>query len=278
MRFLLAILFLLPGAEQSLRAQDLKGQWTGAATDDLSDKKEKLVLNMAAADSSFGGVLHWYDQDAGLFRFSIVSGWYHSQDSTLSLWEDSASVKGRSSWLFRYKRTNHKEILESHWNEGGGSGEQARKMTIRLEKKATPFIPLPPLPKKKKDSAQQKQAGQLLARESPVVASIPIRPPEQDSIRIELFDNGEVDGDSVSLYLNNELILVHLQLKAEPTTVWLPLNRHLPVNKLVLFAENLGKLPPNTAVMEVTTRGKIYTVFLSTDYKRNATVEFDLQE
>jgi len=275
MRFLLAILFLLPGAEQALRAQDLTGQWTGTAANDLSDKKEKLVLNMAAGDSSFGGVLHWYDPQARFFRYSTVNGWFHSRDSTLSLWEDSTLGRNRTHYLFRYKRTNHKEVLEGRWNTDSDKGSIGH-MVIRLEKKATPFIPLPPLPPKKKDSAQQRQVGSLIARETPVTATIPIK--RQDSVRIDLFDNGEIDGDSVSLYLNNDLILMHLSLRAEPRTIWLPLDKRLSVNKLVLFAENLGKLPPNTAVMEVTTKGKIYTIFLSTDYNRNASVEFVLQE
>jgi hypothetical protein len=107
--------------------------------------------------------------------------------------------------------------------------------------------------------------------------AIPV-PVKQDSVKIELYDNGEIDGDSVSLYLNDELILSHLKLLAQPKTVWLRLDKSLPVNKLVLFAENLGTLPPNTALMEVTVKGKKYTIFLSTDYKRNAMVEFILQE
>jgi hypothetical protein len=78
--------------------------------------------------------------------------------------------------------------------------------------------------------------------------------------------------------MNNELILQHLRLAAEPKVLMVPIDKSLPVNRLVLFAENLGKLPPNTALMEVTVHGKTYELFLSTDYKRNASVEFALQE
>jgi len=99
-----------------------------------------------------------------------------------------------------------------------------------------------------------------------------------DSIRIDLFDNGEIDGDSVSLYLNNELLVAHVRLTAEAKTLIIPIDKSLPVNKLMLFAENLGRLPPNTALMEVTIHGKTYDLFLSTDFKRNASVEFSLQE
>ena len=108
------------------------------------------------------------------------------------------------------------------------------------------------------------------------MATIPVS--QQDSVKVQLYDNGEIDGDSVSLYLNGELILAHQKLLAEPKTLWIPIDKNLPVNKLVLFAENLGRLPPNTALMEITIKGKIYNVFLSTDYTHNAMVEFTLPE
>jgi hypothetical protein len=177
-----------------------------------------------------------------------------------------------------YRRTaGHRDVLEGHyWSADGLETGKAYELAIRLEKKAPPFIPVALPPRKKKDSVQLKQYQALLDRQSPVVATIPAR--GSDSIRVVLYDNGEIDGDSVSLYMNNELILQHLRLAAEPKVLMVPIDKSLPVNRLVLFAENLGKLPPNTALMEVTVHGKTYELFLSTDYKRNASVEFALQE
>ena len=109
-----------------------------------------------------------------------------------------------------------------------------------------------------------------------VVATIPVR--GTDTVLVTLYDNGEIDGDSVSLFLNNDLILQHYKLTAQAKVLALPIDKSLPVNRLLLFAENLGRLPPNTALMEVTVHGKTYELFLSTDYKRNASVEFFLQE
>ncbi|MHA4808570.1 hypothetical protein ACX0G9_10715 [Flavitalea flava] len=302
MRFLLAIMFLLPGSTFVLKAQDLTGQWTGSSTSSLSEKKHKIILNISAGDSLFGGVLHWYYPETQYFRQFIVSGHFHSRDSTLSIREDSADQKipgekqettvnysgtpgsGTSNsstpkqeegpqgrYLLHYKRNGHKEVLEGHW-----SGREP--VSIRLEKKAPPFIPLPPVTHHpKKDSAREKQWVSLLGRQTPLISSVPV-PAGLDSVKIELYDNGEIDGDSVSLYLNDERILAHLELKAQAKTLWIRIDRSLPVNRLVLFAENLGKLPPNTALLEVTVRGKKHTIFLSTDYKRNAMVEFNLQE
>lgn len=294
MRFLLAILLLLPWPGWALRAQDLTGQWTGSATNNLSDRKQKLVLTIASGDSAFGGVLHWYLPEVNTIRHLVVSGRYYGKDSILSIREDSiqddgtmntgveeagstprATHAGRGFSILYYKRIGHKEVLEGHWRDPAGYVPGNGSLAIRLEKKAPPFIPVI-LTHKKKDSAQSKQYQELLARKSFIAATIPVG--GIDSIKVQLYDNGEIDGDSVSLYLNGELVVGHLKLTATPKTLLLPLDKSLPVNKLLLFAENLGRLPPNTALMEVTVKGKVYNLFLSTDYKRNASVEFTLQE
>jgi len=87
MRSLLAILLLLllSGGGWGLKAQDLTGQWTGSATDNLSDKSQKLVLTITEADSSFGGVLHWYFPETQYIGHLIVSGRFYRKDSVLRL-------------------------------------------------------------------------------------------------------------------------------------------------------------------------------------------------
>lgn len=282
MRFILVILFLLPAAGWTLKAQDLSGQWTGASSHNTSEKKQKLVLNIAEGDSSFGGMLHLYHPTTRHLQHFLVSGWFHKKDSTLTVCLDKAVHSSPGStendfpgfYIFHYKRTGHKEILEGHWKgQNSNDSEQTKNLSIRLEKKAPPFIPVLLPPHNKKDSAAQKLELAMMKRQTELAATIAVM---QDSVMIQLYDNGEIDGDSVSVFLNNELIASHLKLDAQPTTLILPLNKSLPVNKLTLYAENLGKLPPNTALMEVTTHGKIYNVFLSTDYSRNASVDFIL--
>lgn len=273
MRSLLAILLLLSSVEGGLRAQDLTGQWTGTVTDDGSDAKQKIVLTITENDSAVSGVLHWYFPETQYIKHVIISGRFYGKDSVLTIREDSAMAaamgdSGRAGSGFHvlyYRRIpGRKDVLEGHLEDA---------MAIRLEKKAPPFIPVVIPPRKKKDSAQLKA---LQGRETPVIATIPVR--GTDTVTVVLYDNGEIDGDSVSLYMNNELILQHYKLTAQPKVLLVPIDKSLPVNKLILFAENLGKLPPNTALMEVTVHGKTYELFLSTDYKKNASVEFALQE
>jgi hypothetical protein len=268
MRFEVAILmWLLSGVGQGLQAQDLSGQWTGTASDNGSDTKHKIVLTITESDSAVAGVLHWYSPETQYIRHLIISGRFYGRDSVLTIREDSAGDVAAGFHVLYYRRTpGRRDILEGHWAANAGN------LAIRLEKKAPPFIPFA-LPRKKKDTAQLKM---LMGRETPVVATIPMR--GSDTVRVELYDNGEIDGDSVSLYLNNELLLQHYKLTEQAKVLLVPIDKSLPVNRLVLFAENLGSIPPNTALMEVTVHGKTYELFLSTDYKRNACVEFELQE
>jgi hypothetical protein len=290
MRSLLAILLLLSSVMGGgLRAQDLTGQWAGTATGDGSDTHQKIVLTITESDSTIAGVLHCYFPETQYIRHIIISGRFYGKDSVLTIREDSAMAAamgdsghaGSGFHVLYYRRVpGRRDELEGHWenaaglqNAAGSGGGEVGSMAIRLEKKAPPFIPVVILPRKKKDSAQLKA---LQDRQTPVIATIPVR--GTDTVKVTLYDNGEIDGDSVSLYMNNELLLQHYKLTAQPKVLLVAIDKSQPINRLVLFAENLGTLPPNTALMEVTVHGKTYELFLSTDYKKNASVEFALQE
>jgi hypothetical protein len=291
-RLFWAILLLFSGVVNKAKGQDLTGQWTGTATDKATERKQKLVLSITEGDSAIGGVLHWYAPESLTIRHVIVSGRFYKKDSILTVREDSArelvagttpvnSAKGPPGgfYVLFYRRVaGRKDMLEGHWESKYPGATKTGDWSIQLEKKAPPFIPMPVAKNthKKNDSADARQFRALQSRESVVAARIPAQ--GVDTIRVALYDNGEIDGDSVSLYINNELLAQHIRLAADAKVILVPIDKSIPVNKLVLFAENLGRLPPNTALMEVTVQGKTYNLFLSTDYKRNASVEFLLEE
>ncbi|HUP10554.1 MAG TPA: hypothetical protein VM187_00030 [Niastella sp.] len=93
-----------------------------------------------------------------------------------------------------------------------------------------------------------------------------------DSIRISLYDNGEIDGDTVTVFLNGKPVLAHQELTARALNIYLTLDNSKDVNEVSLFAENLGTIPPNTALMVVTDGVSRFEVFLSSSYTQNATV------
>jgi hypothetical protein len=71
-----------------------------------------------------------------------------------------------------------------------------------------------------------------------------------DSLVLSLYDNGTVDGDTVSVVLNGEVIIAKKRLteKAIRTTVHLTPAQGDSL-QLVMYAENLGAIPPNTGVL-----------------------------
>lgn len=96
--------------------------------------------------------------------------------------------------------------------------------------------------------------------------------------KVELYDNGQVDGDTVSLFFNNKLMVAQKRLSTTPISLDLVLDRNKPDNELVMYAENLGSIPPNTALMVVTARDKRYEVNITSTEDVNGAVRFRLKQ
>jgi hypothetical protein len=97
---------------------------------------------------------------------------------------------------------------------------------------------------------------------------------ENKTVRVDLYDNGVIDGDSISLFFNSKLILFHQRLSEKAITLTLNVNTNKAVNDLTMYAENLGEIPPNTALMVVTDGEKRYEVPVTSDLKNSGTVRF----
>jgi hypothetical protein len=96
---------------------------------------------------------------------------------------------------------------------------------------------------------------------------------ESDSVRLSFYDNGEVDGDSISVFVNHEMVLSHQGLETKAFNIYLHLDPNRELTEVSMFAENLGRIPPNTALMVITDGVNRYEVFLSSSFSENATVE-----
>lgn len=95
-------------------------------------------------------------------------------------------------------------------------------------------------------------------------------------ITLNIYDNGTVDGDSVSIFYNGKLLISHRRLTEKPITLELTLDENTALHSIVLFAENLGSIPPNTALVIFTTpSGKRYELFSSATLQQNAEIVFE---
>jgi len=93
-----------------------------------------------------------------------------------------------------------------------------------------------------------------------------------DSLKVDFYDNGEVDGDSISVFFNNQLLTSSQILSQKAIHFNLTLDEGRPVNELSMFADNLGSIPPNTALMIVDDGKKKYEVRLTSTLQNNGTV------
>jgi len=96
---------------------------------------------------------------------------------------------------------------------------------------------------------------------------------ESDSVRVSLYDNGDIDGDIVSLYFNKLPLVSNQELNDRGLNLYVTLDSTIEVNEITMFAENLGKIPPNTALMVITDGVNRYEVFMSSSLSQNSTVK-----
>lgn len=96
---------------------------------------------------------------------------------------------------------------------------------------------------------------------------------ENEAFTVDLYDNGDIDGDSISVFYNNKLIVNHKRLTDRAITITLNADNNTP-NELVMYAENLGTIPPNTALMVVHDGDNRYEVRISSDNQKSGAIRF----
>jgi len=99
-------------------------------------------------------------------------------------------------------------------------------------------------------------------------------PVSGDSVELHFYDNAEVDGDSIAIFLNNKLLYEHIRLTDKPYTIKLAVTGLQPSNELVMVAENLGSIPPNTSLMITEIAGKRYEARLESTEQSSAVIRF----
>jgi hypothetical protein len=113
------------------------------------------------------------------------------------------------------------------------------------------------------------------SRENALVKTLTVT---NEDIVVRLYDNGEVDGDSISVYLDGKTIVSNKGLSTVPITVHLKMDENNSDHVLVMYAENMGRIPPNTALMIVQDGDKRYEVNITSTEQKNAMIRFRYQK
>ena len=266
-------------------SQNISGVWEGHTAPSHYVMPLKVVLELSVtSDSIITGLVHAY-YTRGRFEHHKLSGRvdkrrgfvYLSEDSLLDYKIGFLQSIDAGTYSLKLVKTSSGLKLDGEWT--------SRKKRLLVnpvvrkwfwkETKDDPKIELPG------DTAVKAlviDSINKINRRDDVQMIIEVDKRDKDSIRVDLYDNGQIDNDTVSVYVNDRQVISKQMITAKPTTFYISLSEDKHFDKIKLIAENLGSIPPNTALMVITTRKKKYDVFLSSTYEKSAVVEFFLKE
>jgi archaellum component FlaF (FlaF/FlaG flagellin family) len=118
------------------------------------------------------------------------------------------------------------------------------------------------------DSMQVSGISALEKRSITIINELEVK---SKTVELRFYDNGSIDGDIISIYFNGTLIQERQTLGASPIRLTLQL-REGSDNVIAMYAENLGAIPPNTALMLVDDGTNTTEVLLSSDLNASGAV------
>lgn len=130
-------------------------------------------------------------------------------------------------------------------------------------------------PSKPQETKPKKPASEINGR---IIETIQRVNYSSDSLVITLYDNGEVDGDTVSVLMNGEVIMPMVGLSTKPVRKTIYTKDITDSIQIVMYAENLGSLPPNTGLLIVNDGKDRYEIRFSGDLKKNSAIVFKKKE
>ena len=98
---------------------------------------------------------------------------------------------------------------------------------------------------------------------------------KSDSLVLTLYDNGVVDGDTVSVLMNGKILMPKIGLSTRAVRKTITLTPDMPDSiQLILYAENLGSISPNTGLLVVHDGEDIYEIRFSGDMNKSSAIVF----
>lgn len=94
------------------------------------------------------------------------------------------------------------------------------------------------------------------------------------TIRLDFYDNAIVDGDSISVTVDNQLVISHQRLTEKALTTYVRIDADSPFHEVEMIAENLGSIPPNTAVLIITAGEARHQLNMNSTEQKSAKVRF----
>ncbi len=133
-----------------------------------------------------------------------------------------------------------------------------------------PVIAAVPLNETRPTPVDKVAAAQLAERKTEIIRSVPF---SSDSLVLSLYDNGTIDGDTVSVVLNGKVIIAKKGLSANAIRTTIQITPELGDSlQLIMYAENLGSIPPNTGLLIIQDGGIRNEIRFAGDMQKSSAI------
>lgn len=270
-------------------AQNLGGKWFGKVSQGPGGYSNlyNLEFNLSQKKNIWGDSYSWEEPNVkiriGLFgridRDSIR--FYESNDwikEDIVPWGWVACIKKFS--LVYYKENSY-EYLEGSWN--GLSKDDPKEACIpgkvilsRSLEGLNKFL------EQNKDSLINTSQQISLAEPDPIdfsknfletkakkVTEIIVYHPD---LQIQLMDYMKSDNDTVSIYLNRAPLAKNIRISKRPILINFQIDKRIENHELLLYAENLGLIPPNTSELILVDGERKHRIMIVSDKEKTATI------
>ena len=283
-------------------SQSVFGYWYGRASVKTNSSASNYLVELILQPQkgSVKGILNYYFKNT--FRSIQVNGKYNSKTRLLSLYKIPITYYGSFSSMevdcemnlqatLRVARTGSNLVgsfeglpeykytcVDINFNlslDASMSKQDSVLMALRNFKesnqvwKPSAADTLPSVNIVQRKVINYVVENQFKERENVVIDEIEV---DSDSLQVDFYDNGEIDGDSISVFFNNQLLAFSQRLSTRSLHFDLTLDGSRQLNELSMFADNLGSISPNTALMIVTDGDKKHEIRLSSSLEKNATI------
>jgi len=236
-----------------MAAQSPAGIWKGTLTQQPGGcfPVYHVELQVTIENNEVTGFCYHYS-DVNNYVKKNFTGFYNASTKTINIQEHRITTFRIPQdctpciryFTLKYIRENNKEILIGDW---GGT-------VVNSSAACTPGrIMLQRVRKSEFDHIQEIRV-------------------DTGKVRLDFYDNAEIDGDSITVTLDNKVLVSNQKLGLKPITLEVMVDLEHPEQELSMIADNLGRIPPNTAMLIVTAGKNKYRLFLVSDKQKSAQV------
>jgi hypothetical protein len=298
MKFIWIVIFLIPfAAKKSFAAESLSGKWRGAIIGhvdnrnyfinaDLTEKKKsgEYIMKMKLFSDDYNGEF--------LLQLNLVEGeklfikkmtkvsefpypYLHIEDCFTGYFLLKQNTANQIK-MDLYRNAVYHKIEEFTNLDGDGNFVPGFECFTSVMLHPITTDTMHSILEKKADSMivfKKYRADEVVRRK---VVSSKECTVKKTKISLQVWDNNKEDGDIISLKLNNTWVLTNFKLKNEKYTI--PIELKKKDNQLLLFAENLGSIPPNTAAISIDDGTTARTYILNSDMSKSEMVKITLAD